>query len=305
MTTDGKSFVPQEPPISLVGATACFLQLPPTTQSQQWGYVMDRKCLLGHVPLSPPLAFLVPLPGALVNVTLVRESFDYTALRAQWSSHCVVYQLYGHSTARLDVRSGRMRSYPLKFGSVHYLPAEVFACSKLTFSSVTTGSLTLLLTVLKPRALQRLFRTVEGPVHGPLHTLQEALRSLQDLQDALDRDGVTVHDIPAGFDFLTANVQHTVQTKLVALRQLLQFRKSVPSILRTRLFFRLTATPLAFPFGFYLRYPIPATPRHELGSTWEPAAARFSHATLPRAAEPYNLSLPRPPPQRINPLSQS
>ena len=62
------------------------LKLPPVASNQQWGYVLERQRLVGFIALPLPLASLVPAPGALVSVTLVRGLFDYMGLQAQWSS---------------------------------------------------------------------------------------------------------------------------------------------------------------------------------------------------------------------------
>ena len=115
-----------------------------------------------------PLASLVPSPGALANVTLIRMRFDYTDLRAQWSSHCVVYQLFGQAVARLQDRYARERTIPLEEGSVYYLPSEVFSRAKLSLAPITTGSLTLLLTVLNLITLRCLLHKPGGPLHGSL-----------------------------------------------------------------------------------------------------------------------------------------
>ena len=59
-----------------------------------------------------------------------------------------MYQLFGHATVRLRDHFARERAFPLEAGCVYYLPSEVFARARLSFAPVTTGSLTLLLTVL-------------------------------------------------------------------------------------------------------------------------------------------------------------
>ena len=46
---------------------------------------------MGFVALPLLLASLVPAPGALINVTPVCGLLDYTGVRAQWSSHCMLY----------------------------------------------------------------------------------------------------------------------------------------------------------------------------------------------------------------------
>ena len=52
--------------------------------------MLDRHQLIGHVALPLPLVSLVPAPGALTNVTLVRVRFDYTGLRALELTLCGV-----------------------------------------------------------------------------------------------------------------------------------------------------------------------------------------------------------------------
>ena len=145
------------------------LPLPPEARSEQRGYVLDRHQLMGHVALPLRLASLVPALGALTNVTLIRTRFDYTGLRAQWSSHCVVYQLFGQAVARLQDRYARERTFPLEEGRVYYLPFEVFSRAKLNMAPVTIGSLTLLLRVLNLVTLRRFLHKLSGPVHGSLH----------------------------------------------------------------------------------------------------------------------------------------
>ena len=54
---------------------------------------------------------------------------------------------------------------------MYYLPSEFFARARLNFALVTTGSLTLLLTVLNPVTHRRLLQRVEGPIHGSLSKL--------------------------------------------------------------------------------------------------------------------------------------
>ena len=84
-------FRPQEHPVSLVPAADCVLALPPVVGDPQCGYILDERDLVGFIPLSLPLASLLLMPGALVNATLAGHPFNYTGLRAQSSSHCVVY----------------------------------------------------------------------------------------------------------------------------------------------------------------------------------------------------------------------
>ena len=100
-----------------------------------------------------------------------RVRFDFTGLRAQWSSHCVAYQLFGQAAASLQDHFARERAFPSEEGSVYYLPSEVFSRAKLILAPVTRGFLTLLLTVLNPVTLRRLLHKVGGPVHGSLRKL--------------------------------------------------------------------------------------------------------------------------------------
>ena len=118
---------PHEPPSSLRPVTECVLQLPPVTGNQQWGYVLEEPRLVGYVAVPLSLFSLVPAPRALTNATPVRGGFDYTGLCAQWISHCVVYQPFGHATARLRECCATERAFPLKAGCVYYLPSEIFA----------------------------------------------------------------------------------------------------------------------------------------------------------------------------------
>ena len=164
-------FKTQEPPGSLKPVTECVLQSPPEARNEQWGYVPDRHQLIGHVALPLPLVPLVPVPRALTNVTLVRVRFDYTGFRARWSSHCVVYYLFAQAVASLQDRFARERVFPLEEERVYYLPSKVFSRAKLSLAPVTTGSLTLLLTVLNPVSLWCLLYRLGGPVHGSLRQL--------------------------------------------------------------------------------------------------------------------------------------
>ena len=88
---------------------------------------------------------------------------------------------------------------------------------------VTTGCLTLLLTDLNLVTLRRLLRKVSDQVSGSLRKLQMALSPLQDLEHSPGLEPVAPMEAPTGFDLLTLNVEHTVKTKVVALRQLLQW----------------------------------------------------------------------------------
>ena len=92
-----------------------------------------------------------------------------------------------------------------------------------SFAPVTTGSLTLLLTVFNLVTLWRLLRNVVGPVSGSLRKLQAALSTFQDLEQSPNLGPISSMEMPAGFHLLTLNVEHTVKTKIVALRQLLQW----------------------------------------------------------------------------------
>ena len=55
------------------------------------------------------------------------------------------------------------------------------------------------------------------------HQLQVALSSLQTLENDSHQESPVSASMPAGFDLLTLNAEHTVKTKVVALRQLLQW----------------------------------------------------------------------------------
>ena len=120
-------FRPQEPPSSLKPATECMLKLSPVANNQQGGYVLESRRFFGFVALPLPLASLVSMPGALVNVTLVRGLFDYTDLQAQWSSHCVVY-LFGQAAARLRDRFAREQVFPLESDRVYTSPQALGSC---------------------------------------------------------------------------------------------------------------------------------------------------------------------------------
>ena len=98
--------------------------------------------------LPVPLTSLLPMPGALINIILARSTFDYPRLRAQWSSRCLVYLLFGHATTRLCRHCAGERVFPLESGRVYYMPPSVFVRETLGFALVTTRSLTLLPTVL-------------------------------------------------------------------------------------------------------------------------------------------------------------
>ena len=60
-------------------------------------------------------------------------------------------------------------------------------------------------------------------MHASLRQLQMALSSLQTLENDSQRESPVPAAMPAGFDLITLNVEHTVNTKVVALRQLLQW----------------------------------------------------------------------------------
>ena len=135
----------------------------------------------------------------------------------------MVYQLFGQAAAHLCDRFVREQVFPLESDRVYYLPSRVFAWARLNFVPVTTGSLTLLSTVLNPVTLWCLLRKVSDPVSGSLRKLHTALSSLQDLEQSPFLEPVAPMEAAAGFDLLTLNVQHTVKTKVVALRQLLQW----------------------------------------------------------------------------------
>ena len=134
---------------------------------------------------------------------------------------CVAYQLFGQAVVRLQDRYARERAFLLEEGRVYYLPSEVFSRAKLSLAPVTTGSLTLLLTVLNPVTLRRLLHKLGGPVHGSVRKLRVALSSLQTLENDSHWESPVCAAMPAGFYLLTLNVEHTVKTKVMALRQLL------------------------------------------------------------------------------------
>ena len=185
--------------------------------------MLDKHQSIGHLALPLPLVSLVPAPGVLTSVTLVRVSFDYTCLRTEWSSQCVVYQLFSQAVARLQDHFERERVLSSEVGSVYYLPFEGISRAKLGFAPVTTGSLPLLLTVLNVVTLRRLLHSVGGPVHGSLRRLQTALSSLWTPESDPHLETPASVTMPAGFDLLTLFVEHTVKTKVMALRQLLQW----------------------------------------------------------------------------------
>ena len=101
------------------------------------------------------------------------------------------------------------------FGSLH--EPDLVSCPSLQ------GLSDLLLTVLNRVTLRRLLRKVSGPVSGSIRKLQVALSSLQDLEQSPSSEPVIPVDALAGFDLLTLNVEHTMKTKVVALRHLLQW----------------------------------------------------------------------------------
>ena len=141
-TDSDEFFRPQEPLSSVKPVTDCVLKLSPIASNQRWRYVLQSQRLVGFVPLPLPFASLVPAPGALVNVTLVRGLFDYTGLQAQQSSHCVVYHLFGQAAARLRIRFAREQVFPLESNRVYYLPFGVFARARLNFVPITSGTRT-------------------------------------------------------------------------------------------------------------------------------------------------------------------
>ena len=172
-----------------------------------------------------PLASLVPALGPMTNVTLLHARFEHTGLRARWNSHCVVYQLFGQAVARLQDRFAQERVFRLEEGRVYYLPYEVSSRAKLSLAPVTTGSLTLVLTVLYLVTLRRLWHRLGGPVHGSVRQLQVGLSSLQTLENYSHLVAPVPTPMPAGFDLLTLNVEHTVKTKVIGLRHLLQWAR--------------------------------------------------------------------------------
>ena len=106
---------------------------------------------------------------------------------------------------------------------MYYLPFEVFSRAKLSLAPVATGSLTLVLTVFNPVTLRRLLHKPDGPVHGSPRRLQVAFSSLQTLKNDSHQESPVPAALPARFDLLTLNVERTVKTKVMALRQLLQW----------------------------------------------------------------------------------
>ena len=71
--------------------------------------------------------------------------------------------------------------------------------------------------------LRRLLRKVHCPVSGSLRKLQTAVTSLHELEVGPNFESVAPECPSAGFDFVALNVEHTIKTKIVALRQLLQW----------------------------------------------------------------------------------
>ena len=75
-------FGSQELPVSLLPATDCVLTLPPVTEDDQWGYVLDARKLMGFVPLPLPLTSSLPMPGTLINKCYFSPPLvDYTSLQ--------------------------------------------------------------------------------------------------------------------------------------------------------------------------------------------------------------------------------
>ena len=60
-------------------------------------------------------------------------------------------------------------------------------------------------------------------MHGSLRQLQVASSHLQTLENDSHRESPVLAAMPAGFDLLTLNVENTINPKVVALRQLLQW----------------------------------------------------------------------------------
>ena len=58
-----------------------------------------------------------------------------------------------------------------------------------------------------------------------MHRLKAALSSLQTLESDPQLEAPVLVAMPAGFDLLTLNVEHTFKTKVMALRQLLQWSR--------------------------------------------------------------------------------
>ena len=77
---------------------------------------------------------------------------------------------------------------------------------------------------------------------------QIALSSLRDLEHSTGLEPAIPVDAPADFDLLTLNVEHTIKTKVVALRQLLQW-SGYPAVLLLQ---EVGALPA--PFVFHCLY---------------------------------------------------
>ena len=103
---------------------------------------------------------------------------------------------------------------------MYYLPSKVFSRAKLSLAPVTTGSLTLALTNLNLVTLWRFLHRLGGPIHGSARQLQTALSSLQTWESDSHLVASVSARMPAGFDLLMLNVEHTIKTKVMALRQL-------------------------------------------------------------------------------------
>ena len=203
--------------------TDCVFTLPPVLAITSGGVFQMAACLWASWLSLLPFASLLPMPGAMVNVTLARGPFDYTCLRAQWCSHCVVYQLFGQTAACLPCRVKGEGVFPSESGRVYHFPPDVFVRARLSFTPVSRGSLTPLLTVINPLTLRRLLRKEEGPVAGSLRKLQTTLTSLRELEVVPNFEGVAPEWQSTGFDLLTLIVEHMIKTKVVTTRQLLEW----------------------------------------------------------------------------------
>ena len=95
----------------------------------------------------------------------------------------MVYQLFGQAVARLQYRFAQERTIPLEEGRVYYLPYEVFSGAKLSLAPVTTGSPTLLSTVLNPVTLRCLLQKLEGPSAWVLAPVTSGLVFLADVRE--------------------------------------------------------------------------------------------------------------------------
>ena len=97
-------------------------------------------------------------------------------------------------------------------------PKKIFHEHGSVLAPITTGS-----PMLPVMVLQRLLRRVQSPVTGSFRNLQTTLACLHEFELRLGPQSVAPECRSSGFDSLTLRVEHTVKTKVVALRQLLQW----------------------------------------------------------------------------------